>query len=47
MQVLGESVFSRYKELLGKNGDFPEGHEGKYIYEIAENVIEKHKNTIL
>ena len=48
MQVLGESVFARYKEILGKNGDFPEGgYEGKYIYEIAENVIEKHKNTLL
>jgi len=36
MRVLAESVLYRYRELLGRGGDFPEDHyQGEYIRDIA------------
>ena len=43
MRLLGKSVEARYYEILGENFDFPEdGYQGKYIKDIAENIL-KHK----
>ena len=39
MNMLGMSVFSRYKELLGKTSVFPEnGYKGDYIKETAGEI---------
>ena len=39
MQMLGESVRSRYLELLGEDTEFPEdGYEGEYIIDIAREL---------
>ena len=47
MRVLGESVYARYLELLGQNTDLPEnGYEGKYIYDIAQKIIDKHTGSL-
>ena len=41
MQKLGESVKSRYLELLGEDTEFPEdGYEGEYIIDIARKLEE-------
>ena len=41
MQKLGESVKSRYLELLGEDTEFPEdGYEGEYIIDIARKIEE-------
>lgn len=43
MNLLGESIHQRYLELLGLKAEFPEdGYKGKYIYDIAKTVIDKH-----
>lgn len=40
MRVLGESVQARYMELLGRDGNFPEGgYEGEYIRDIAQSLV--------
>jgi arginyl-tRNA synthetase len=42
VRLLGESVFARYKELLGIEYPFPEeGYRGKYIKDIAEDILDK------
>ncbi|WP_020404213.1 arginine--tRNA ligase [Gracilimonas tropica] len=42
MRVLGESVQARYLELLGKDGEFPEGgYEGEYIRDIAQSLVDE------
>jgi len=47
MHRLGESVKSRYLELLGEKTEFPEGgYEGEYIVEIARNIIDKKGNSL-
>jgi len=47
MHRLGESVKSRYLELLGVKTEFPkEGYEGEYIVEIAQNLIDKKGNSL-
>jgi len=47
MHRLGESVKSRYLELLGEKTEFPEeGYEGEYIVEIAQNLIAKKGNSL-
>lgn len=41
-RLLGESVFARYKELLGEKYTFPEeGYRGEYVVEIARAILEK------
>ncbi len=48
INLLGRSVWSRYKELLGEKVNFPEdGYKGTYIYDIAREIIElKGKNLL-
>ncbi len=42
INTLGLSVFSRYKELAGKEVDFPEDcYKGDYIKDIAQTVTEE------
>ena len=42
MRVLGESVASRYFELVNKPFEFPEeGYQGEYIIDIAKQVIDR------
>lgn len=48
MNILGESVFSRYKELHGLETIFPEnGYKGDYIGELAENLKTLHGESLL
>ena len=47
MRVLGKSVEARYYETLGENFDFPEdGYKGKYIINIAKNILKQKGNNI-
>lgn len=48
IDLLVLSVYSRIKELMGEKVEFPEdGYKGKYIYEIANEILEKgDKNNI-
>jgi len=47
MRVLGQSVHTRYLELLGEISELPEGgYEGKYIYDIAQKVIDIHTDSL-
>jgi arginyl-tRNA synthetase len=40
IELLGQSVWSRYMELNGKSVPFPEnGYHGDYVYEIAREII--------
>jgi len=48
MNILGRSTLLRYKELLGKNIDFPDDHyQGDYINDIAREIIAKNGNKYL
>ncbi|TVR14785.1 MAG: arginine--tRNA ligase [Balneolaceae bacterium] len=48
MRVLGQSVQARYKELLGKESEFPEGgYEGAYIIDIAQKLIHEQGDKLL
>ncbi len=41
IDLLGESVYSRYKEIVGINSKFPEtGYKGAYIKKIAQELYE-------
>lgn len=47
MRILGESVESRYRELLGENYKFPDGgYEGSYIKDIAQSIINNHGKSL-
>jgi len=47
MHRLGESVKSRYLELLGEETVFPEeGYEGDYIIEIAQSLLDKKGDSL-
>ncbi|MFC1808468.1 arginine--tRNA ligase, partial [Candidatus Omnitrophota bacterium] len=40
--LLGKSIHARYCELLGETTPFPEqGYRGRYIYDIAKEIVEK------
>ncbi len=40
VRLLGESIFSRYKEVLGLSWPFPqEGYRGEYVRGLAETLI--------
>ena len=48
MHRLGESVKSRYLELVGENTEFPEeGYEGEYIIEIAQSLLDKNGDSLI
>ena len=45
---LGESLKSRYYEICGKNYPIPdEGYHGKEIIEMAKNLYEEYKDSLL
>ncbi len=42
VELLGKSVLARCREILNIPSEFPEGgYPGKYVYDIAETLIEK------
>lgn len=46
MRMLGLSVLARYRQLLGKEGEIPEGgYEGEYIVEIAQEFRKKYGDS--
>ena len=48
LQLLGRSVYARYRELLGKDSTFPEdGYHGDYIKGLAESVAHSHGESLL
>ncbi len=48
LQLLGRSVYARYRELLGKDSTFPEdGYHGEYIKRLAESVAHSHGESLL
>lgn len=43
MRVLGQSVQTRYQQLLGQTAELPEGgYEGAYIIDIAKGIVEEY-----
>ncbi len=48
LQLLGRSVYARYREYWGKDSSFPEdGYHGDYIKSLAESVAQTHGQTLL
>jgi len=48
MNLLGESVFTRYKELFGHAGELPEdGYKGEYVKEIASQIKTEKGDSLL
>ncbi|MGP0594972.1 arginine--tRNA ligase [Nitrospira sp. T9] len=48
LQLLGRSVYARYREHWGKPSSFPEdGYHGDYIKIVAESVAKTHGPTLL
>lgn len=48
MDLLGESVLARYRELLGMEAEIPEdGYKGDYIKEIARSMKDQKGDTLL
>jgi arginyl-tRNA synthetase len=48
INTLGKSVYLRYKELMGKNIQFPdECYQGDYIRDYAKEIIELKEKTLL
>lgn len=48
LQLLGRSVYARYREHWGKPSSFPEdGYHGDYIKIVAESVAKTHGQTLL
>lgn len=48
VNLVGQSVFARYKQLLGIEYPFPEeGYRGGYIEEIANEIINKEGNKYI
>jgi arginyl-tRNA synthetase len=48
LQLLGRSVYARYRELCGEPSTFPEdGYHGDYIKTVAESVARTHGRALL
>jgi len=48
MRVLGQSVQTRYLQILGKDTELPEGgYEGEYIKDIAQKLIDQHGDSLV
>lgn len=48
IRTLGESVFIRYQQLLGKSVDLPEeGYRGDYIRDLARTLLETEGNRLM
>lgn len=47
MRTLAESIYARYRQLLGDDYPFPEeGYKGEYIVDIAKEIIEQKGNSL-
>jgi len=47
MRLLGESVYTRYLEILGEEAELPEdGYEGEYIRDIAQEIFSDHNDSL-
>jgi arginyl-tRNA synthetase len=47
MQVLGDSVRLRYKQLIGETLDFPpDYYQGEYIIDIARSLLQKYSDSL-
>jgi arginyl-tRNA synthetase len=47
MRKLGESIYARYRQLLGEDYPFPEeGYQGDYIREIAKEIFEEKGDSL-
>jgi len=47
MRVLGESVRSRYLQLVGRDAELSdEGYQGEYIVDIARNLVGEHGESL-
>ena len=47
MRLLGESVYTRYMEILGEEAELPEdGYEGEYIRDIAQEIFSDHNDSL-
>lgn len=45
IDMLGKSIHCRYLEISGKSTDFvQDGYKGKYIYEIAQALVDRYKD---
>lgn len=48
MNLLGESVFTRYKELFGQTEDLPEdGYKGEYVKDLASQIKAEKGDSLL
>ncbi len=48
LQLLGRSVYARYRESFGKDSAFPEnGYHGVYIKSLAESIVQTHGKSLL
>ncbi len=48
LQLLGRSVYARYREQWGEPSSFPDdGYHGNYIKTVAESVAKSHGRTLL
>ena len=48
MRLLGESVLTRARQILGKDAELPkECYKGEYIKEIAKDLLAEHEKTLL
>ena len=48
LQLLGRSVYARYREILGKGAGFPDdGYHGDYIKALAEGLIQQRQEALL
>ena len=48
MDILGESVLARYRELLGEEIEFPEnGYQGEYIGSLAKDIKEEYQEQFI
>ena len=47
MRKLGESLRTRYLQLLGHEGELPEGHyRGEYLIGIAQQLVSEHSDAL-
>ena len=47
IDILGNSVYLRAKELKGENVNFPEDHyKGEYIYDVAKKILKTHPDLL-
>jgi len=48
MQLLGESVYTRYSNIFGKGVIFPEdGYKGEYVFDLAEELKTEYGDSLI